>query len=189
MREALIMDQAAIRRALSRMALGMVKRFRGVEGLALIGIRTRGEFLARRLQAILAERQRVKIPVGALDITVYRDDFDALQEEIKVRGSHIDFDVRGRHVILVDDVLYTGRSVRAAMDAVMDLGRPSSIALAVLVDRGHRELPIRADFVGRTLKTTRSERVRAHLQEADGIDRVILVRPGRLGGRHGRPAH
>lgn len=189
MREAPVMDVEAIRRALARIARGMVKRFRGGQNLALVGIRTRGEFLARRLQAILERQQRVKIPVGVLDITVYRDDFNALQEEIKVRGSHIDFDVRGRHVILVDDVLYTGRSVRAAMDAVMDLGRPSSIALAVLVDRGHRELPIRADFVGQTVKTARGERVYVHLEETDGIDRVLLARRAKTGGRHGSPPH
>lgn len=181
------MDREAIRRALARMAGGMVKRFRGVQDLALVGVRTRGEFLARRLQAILERQQRVKIPVGVLDITVYRDDFDALKEGIKVRGSHIDFDLHGRHVILVDDVLYTGRSARAAMDAVMDLGRPSSIALAVLVDRGHRELPIRADFVGRTVKTARGQRIYVHLEEADGIDRVLLARPDHPGEHHGDP--
>jgi pyrimidine operon attenuation protein/uracil phosphoribosyltransferase len=184
MREVLLMDQEAIRRALARMTLGIAKRFRGVRGLALVGIRTRGEFLARRFQRALARRQPATVPVGALDVTVYRDDFDALQEEIKVRGSHIDFEIHGRHILLVDDVLYTGRSVRAAMDAVMDLGRPSSIALAVLVDRGGRELPIRADFVGRTVKTTRGERVYVHLQEVDGRDRVILAHPDKRGRKN-----
>lgn len=181
MRDALIMNQDALGRALARMTLKIVKRFPGVQGPALIGIRTRGEFLAKRFQRTLERRQKVQIPVGALDITVYRDDFEALQEDIKVHGSHIDFDVEGRHIVLVDDVLFTGRSVRAAMDAVMDLGRPSSIALAVLIDRGHRELPIQADFVGRKVATARREQVRVHLQEVDGIDRVILARPAKPG--------
>jgi len=176
MREVRLMDERAIEGALARMASGIVRRFGSGEPLGLIGIRTRGEFLARRLQAALEKRPKMKIPVGALDITVYRDDFDALQEEIKVRGSQIEFDVRGRRIVLVDDVLFTGRSVRAAIDAVMDLGRPSSIALAVLIDRGHRELPIRADFVGRTVKTGRRDEVQVNLREVDTIDRVILTR-------------
>jgi len=181
MRDAVLMNRETLQRALARMTLKIVGRFRGVKGLALIGIRTRGEFLARRFARVLEPRQKVQIPVGALDITVYRDDFDTLQEDIKVHGSHIDFDIQGRHIILVDDVLYTGRSVRAAMDAVMDLGRPSSITLAVLIDRGHRELPIQADFVGRKVATARREQVHVQLQEVDGIDRVILARPAGSG--------
>ncbi len=118
----------------------------------------------------------MRIAVGALDITVHRDDFDALQAQIKVKGSQIDFDPGGRPIVLVDDVLYTGRSVRAAIDAVgMALGRPKVIALAVLVDRGYRELPIRADFVGREVATTREQKVRVQLEEVDGVDRVLLV--------------
>lgn len=182
MRDVLLMNREAVQRALARMTLKIVRQFQGVKGLALIGIRTRGEFLARRFQRALEARQKVKIPVGALDITVYRDDFDALREDIKVHGSHIDFDLQGRHIVLVDDVLYTGRSVRAAMDAVMDLGRPSSITLAVLIDRGHRELPIQADFVGRKVATARREQVHVQLQEVDRIDRVILARPAGSGG-------
>jgi len=130
-----------------------------------------------RFQKALERQEGAKVPAGALDITVYRDDFDALQERIKVAGSQIDFEVRGRHIILVDDVLYTGRSVRAAIDAIMDLGRPSSIALAVLVDRGHRELPITADFVGRTVTTARAEQIQVQLREVDGQDRVLLLKP------------
>ncbi len=184
MRDTVLMDEGAMRRVLARLVLGIARRFRGVQALGLIGIRARGDVLARRLQQALEPRQKVRIPVGALDISVYRDDFDALQEEIRVRGSVIDFDVRGRHIILVDDVLFTGRSARAALDAVVDLGRPASISLAVLVDRGHREMPIQADFVGRPVRTARAEQVQVELREVDGIDRVVTRRPE---GR-GRPA-
>jgi pyrimidine operon attenuation protein / uracil phosphoribosyltransferase len=178
MADVVIMDEPEVRRALDRMAFEMLERFRGTEGLGLIGIRTRGEFMARRFQAALERLEGgARVPAGALDITVYRDDFDALQEQIKVAGSQIEFEIRGRHIILVDDVLYTGRSVRAAIDAIMDLGRPNSIALAVLVDRGHRELPITADFVGRTVATARSEVIQVQLKEVDGVDRVLLQKP------------
>ena len=173
-----LMNGDEVRRALDRMAHEIVERFRGAQGLALIGIRTRGEFLAQRFQAALEKLEGIKVPAGALDITVYRDDFDALQEKIKVAGSQIDFEVRGRHIILVDDVLYTGRTVRAAIDAIMDLGRASSIALAVLVDRGHRELPIKADFVGRTVATAGAEEIQVQLREVDGQDRVLLKKAG-----------
>jgi pyrimidine operon attenuation protein/uracil phosphoribosyltransferase len=168
------MSEDEVRRALDRMAHEIVEHFQGGQGVAFIGIRTRGEFLARRLQGALEKLEAITVPAGALDITVYRDDFDALQERIKVAGSQIDFEVRGKHIILVDDVLYTGRSVRAAIDAIMDLGRASSITLAVLVDRGHRELPIKADFVGRTVATARGEEVQVRLREVDGADQVLL---------------
>ena len=178
MPDVVLMDEEEVRRALDRMSFEMLERFRGTQGLGLIGIRTRGEFMARRFQAALERLEGgARVPAGALDITVYRDDFDALQEHIKVAGSQIDFEIRGRHIILVDDVLYTGRSVRAAIDAIMDLGRPSSIALAVLVDRGHRELPITADFVGRTVTTARAEQIQVQLREVDGQDRVLLLKP------------
>ncbi len=175
MAEVVVLDGRGIQEALSRLAAGILARVPGGARLALVGLRTRGEFLARRLQARLRDATGVPVPVGALDITVYRDDFDALQEAIEVRGSQIDFEVTGRHVVLVDDVLFTGRSVRAAMDALMARGRPASIALAVLVDRGHRELPIQADVVGRVLATAREERVRVQLEEVDGVDRVVVT--------------
>jgi pyrimidine operon attenuation protein/uracil phosphoribosyltransferase len=181
MRDAVLMDEAAVRRALGRLGQAITRRFARTEALGLIGIRARGDVLAKRLQGALEARPPRRIPVGALDISVYRDDFDALKEEIRVRGSQIDFDVRGRHIILVDDVLFTGRSVRAAIDAVVDLGRPASIALAVLVDRGHREMPIQADFVGRAVKTARDDQVQVQLTEVDGVDRVVLQRPGDRG--------
>ena len=169
------MDGRGLAEALARISGSIAERFRTATGLGLIGIRTRGEFLARRLAAALAPTLGRPIAVGALDITVHRDDFDALQEQFKVRGSQIDFDPGGRPIVLVDDVLYTGRSVRAAIDAVMELGRPTLIALAVLVDRGGREFPIRADFVGREIATTREQEVRVQLAEVDGVDQVLLV--------------
>ena len=177
MTEVVIMDADEVRRALDRMALEILERFRGTRNLGLVGIRTRGEFMAQRFQEAFERLEGAKVPAGALDITVYRDDFDSLQEQIRVAGSQIDFDMRGRHIILVDDVLATGRSAHAAIDAIMDLGRPGAIALAVLVDRGHRELPITADFVARTLATARSEEVHVQLREVDGVDRVLLRKP------------
>ncbi len=175
------MDAEAVKRALARLVQAVLRRVGADQPLGLIGIRARGDVLAKRLQKALEPKRRGKIPVGALDISVYRDDFDALKEDIQVKGSEIDFDVRGRHIVLVDDVLFTGRSTRAAMDAVVDLGRPAAITLAVLVDRGHRELPIQADFVGRTIKTKADEQVQVQLTEVDGADRVVLRRPGERG--------
>lgn len=177
MRKTALMDEAAMRRALERLAAAIARRFRAEQAVGLIGIRARGDVLAKRLQKALEARHRRRVPAGALDISVYRDDFDALQDEIKVRGSQIDFDIRGRHVVLVDDVLFTGRSARAAMDAVVSLGRPASISLAVLVDRGGREMPIQADFVGRKVKTGGGDQVQVEVVEVDGADRVVLYRP------------
>lgn len=181
MRDTVLMDAAAVGRTLARLGQAVTRRFGDGSTLGLIGIRARGDVLAKRLSRTLEAKRRGKIPVGALDISVYRDDFDALQEEIRVRGSEIDFDVRGRHIVLVDDVLFTGRSVRAAMDAVVALGRPASISLAVLVDRGHREMPIQADFVGRKVKTAHDEQVQLELAEVDGVDRVTLRRAAARG--------
>ena len=178
MRDTALMDGAAMRRALAKLTQAITRRFRADAALGLIGIRARGDVLAKRMQKALEAKRRGKIPVGALDISVYRDDFDALKEEIRVRGSEIDFDVRGRHIVLVDDVLFTGRSARAAIDAVVALGRPASLTLAVLVDRGHREMPIQADFVGRAVRTAHDEQVQVELAEVDGVDRVVLRRTG-----------
>jgi pyrimidine operon attenuation protein/uracil phosphoribosyltransferase len=175
------MDADAVRRAIGRLGAGITRRVGRDDAPGLIGIRARGDVLAKRLQKMLEPRHRGKIPVGALDISVYRDDFDALKQDIEVKGSEIEFDVRGRHIVLVDDVLFTGRSARAAMDAVIDLGRPASITLAVLVDRGHRELPVQADFVGRAVKTARDDEIQVQLTEVDGVDRVLLRRSGARG--------
>ena len=169
------MNETDLAAALDRVLSALLKRFPDGKGLALVGIRTRGEFLARRLQGALEGRGATGVPIGVLDVSIYRDDFDALKEEIQVRGSQIDFELARRHVVLVDDVLFTGRSARAAMDGIIARGRPASICLAVLVDRGHRELPIEANFVGWRVETSQTERVRVQLREVDGVDRVIVL--------------
>jgi pyrimidine operon attenuation protein / uracil phosphoribosyltransferase len=144
-----------------------------LEGLALVGVLTRGVPLARRISANVCQFEGLEIPVGSLDITLHRDDLQ--QEDPEVRGNNVPFDVTGKTVILVDDVLYTGRTARAAMDALLELGRPAAVRLAILVDRGHRELPIRADYVGKNVPTARSQRVLVNLEETDGEDGVIIV--------------
>jgi pyrimidine operon attenuation protein / uracil phosphoribosyltransferase len=144
-----------------------------LDGLALVGVLTRGVPLARRISAKVRQFEGLEIPVGSLDITLHRDDLQ--QEDPEVRGSNVPFDVTGKTVILVDDVLYTGRTARAAMDALLELGRPAAVRLAILVDRGHRELPIRADYVGKNVPTARSQRVLVNLEETDGEDGVIVV--------------
>src|SRR5438105_3619179 len=166
------MDADEIRRALTRVAHEIVEKNRGPERLALVGIQSKGVPLARRLAGLIVRFEGVEIPVGSLDITLYRD--DVLQRPHAVRHTDIPFDVTGRHVVLVDEVFYTGRTIRAALDALMDLGRPDSIQLAVLVDRGHRELPIRPDFVGKNLPTATREHVAVDLQEINGGDAVYI---------------
>ncbi|MGI8748141.1 MAG: bifunctional pyr operon transcriptional regulator/uracil phosphoribosyltransferase PyrR [Deinococcus sp.] len=172
--KALILGPDELRRALTRIAHEILERNRGAEGLALVGIHTRGIPLAARLAAKLRELEGVEIPLGRLDITLYRDDLPEISHQPIIRETEIRFDMTGRRLVLVDDVLYTGRTVRAALDALIDLGRPQSIGLAVLVDRGHRELPIRADYVGKNLPTARSEAVKVRLTETDGVDAVEL---------------
>jgi pyrimidine operon attenuation protein/uracil phosphoribosyltransferase len=172
-----VLDGAGIQRALSRMAHEIIERHKGVEGLVLVGIRTNGVYLARRLAARLAEIERADLPLGELDITLYRDDLSTIKSHPLLRKTEIPFDLTERKVILVDDVLYTGRTIRAAMDGVMDLGRPRMIQLAVLIDRGHRELPIRADFVGKNIPTGSDERVKVFLREEGQEDRVAIL-PG-----------
>jgi pyrimidine operon attenuation protein/uracil phosphoribosyltransferase len=170
----LVMDAAAIERALTRMAHEILEQNPRVDALAFIGIRTHGAPLARRLAAKAGQIQHRQFPVGELDIAMHRDDI-ALRDSLpKVGASHIPFDVTGKTVVLVDDVLFTGRTVRAALDEIIDFGRPQRIQLAVLVDRGHRELPIRPDFVGKNLPTALHERVRVRLVEVDGKDEVVI---------------
>ena len=169
-----VLDQEGIRRALTRMAHQILEQHGGGEKICLIGIRSRGEVLARRLRDLVRELQGVTLEVGVLDITLYRDDLSLIAPNPVVRATEIPFDVTGYKVIIVDDVLFTGRTVRAAMDALADFGRPQSIELLVLIDRGHRELPIKADFVGKNLPTGRKELVQVRLAEMDGLDEVVI---------------
>ena len=183
-----LMDAAGINRALARIAHEIVERNKGTAGLGLIGIRSRGDLLARRLQGEIS-RLEGDVPCGAMDITLYRDDITRGADQHLVQITEIPWSVDGKTVLLVDDVLFTGRTVRAALDALMDFGRPRSIQLAVLVDRGHRELPIRADYVGKNIPTQHSERVRVRLHETDSIDEVaILPPPGGNGNGQARAA-
>jgi pyrimidine operon attenuation protein/uracil phosphoribosyltransferase len=171
-----LLDADDIRRALTRIAHEIVERDKGPEGVALVGIANRGDDLARRLAAEIDAIEGSPVPVGALDITFYRDDIGMKAEAPEVHETRIDFDINGKTVVLVDDVLFTGRTIRAAMDALMDFGRPFRIRLAVLVDRGHRELPIRADFVGKNVPTRRADDVRVRVREVDGEDAVVVAR-------------
>lgn len=166
------MDQTDMARALKRVAHEIVERNRGAHDLVLIGIPRRGVPLAQRIAAHVTQIENQAVPIGALDVTLYRDDYKT--RSVSPQSSRIDFDITGRTVILVDDVLFTGRTVRAALDALNDLGRPAAVQLAVLVDRGHRELPIRADFVGKNAPTARDEDVTVHLMETDNEDAVTI---------------
>ncbi|MGI5901249.1 MAG: bifunctional pyr operon transcriptional regulator/uracil phosphoribosyltransferase PyrR [Desulfitobacteriia bacterium] len=170
-----IMDSEAIRRAISRIAHEILERNKGTEDLVLIGIRTRGVPLAERVQERIFEYENVKVPLGLLDITLYRDDLSLVDVQPVVHETRVPFNLDGKIVILIDDVLFTGRTVRAALDALIDLGRPRKIQLAVLIDRGHRELPIRADYVGKNLPTSSSEIVSVCLQETDNREEVLLL--------------
>lgn len=170
-----LMTADDIRRTLDRIAQEILEGHRGTENLALIGIRRRGVPLARRLAARIAKLVGEQVPVGILDITLYRDDLSQRASAPQLHKTELNFSVHEKRLVLVDDVLYTGRTVRAAMDACLDLGRPTRIQLAVLIDRGHRELPIRPDYVGRTISTTPVERVQVHLEEHDGEDAVWLL--------------
>ncbi len=171
-----IMTADEIRRATTRLSHEIVEKQAGTAGLMLIGIQRRGVPLARRIAASILEHEGVEVPVGALDITFYRDDLSLVAQQPIVKGTELPSGIDGRTIILVDDVLYTGRTIRAAMDALVDFGRPQAIRLAVLVDRGHRELPIRADHVGKNVPTSREESVRVHLDETDGEDGVEIER-------------
>lgn len=173
MKKRTILDEAQITRSLTRISHEILERNKGTEGLVFLGVKTRGEFLADRLQKKVEEIDGVTIPTGTLDITAYRDDkepdTDALEDAID-----IDVPLDGRHVIIVDDVLYTGRTIRAAMDAILNRVRPSKISLAVLIDRGHRELPIRADYAGKNIPTARDEKISVNLEEYDDVNEVVI---------------
>jgi len=172
--KASVMDSETITRAITRIAHEILEANKGAANLALVGIVTRGAVLAEILASRISEIEGTDVPVGTLDISFYRDDL-ALRLNPEVHRSDIPFDVEGRDIVLVDDVLFTGRTIRAAMDALMDYGRPCSVQLAVLVDRGHRELPIRADFVGKNVPSSRRERVEVHLEALDGTDGVEIL--------------
>ncbi len=173
--KAVLMDDKSLNRTLSRLAHQIVESNRGAENLVLVGILTRGVQIAERLVAKIEPLEGRRLPLGMLDITFYRDDMLRKLKKPRVQATNIPFDIDGKVVMLVDDVLYTGRTIRAALDALMDFGRPARIQLAVLIDRGHRELPIKADFIGQEVKTTAGEEVRVKLKNVDGEDGVYLV--------------
>jgi len=172
------MDKEAMERALRRIAHEIVEKTKGTKELAIIGIRNRGAYLAERIAACIEKIEKVKIPVGILDITLYRDDLTKISEQPQVHKTEIDFDITGKKIILVDDVLYTGRTARCALDALVDFGRPRYIQLAVLLDRGHRELPIRADYIGKNVPTSLKESVQVKLKEVDGKDEAVILEQG-----------
>src|SRR5919106_5353023 len=174
--KAQVLDEAALDRALTRIAHEILEKNDGAKDLAFVGLRSRGVTLAQRLAAKIARIDGTTLPVGTLDITLYRDDLD-LRGAPVIRGTDIPFSIKNKTGILVDDVLYTGRTIRAALDALIDLGRPNMIQLAILVDRGHRELPIRPDFIGKNLPTSKRESVAVRLREHDGEDRVVIEEP------------
>ena len=173
--KAVLMDAEGIQRALVRISHEILERSKGIQELALVGIRTRGAFLAERLAGQIEKIEGEKVSIGALDITLYRDDLTLVGPQPVIHKTELDFDITGKTIILVDDVLFTGRTIRCALDEIIDFGRPTKIQLAVLVDRGHRELPIRADYVGKNVPTAMDESVEVHLIESDGTDEVVLV--------------
>ena len=176
MTKKIMMTPEDMRRSLARIAHEIIERNKTTEHLVLVGMHTRGVPLARRLVARMEGLDGLKIPVGALDISLYRDDLSSLNPQPTVQRTDIPVNIDGKSIVLVDDVLYTGRSVRAAMDALIDLGRPQSIQLAVLIDRGHRELPIRADYVGKNIPSARHEEIQVQLVETDGVDGVVIAK-------------
>ncbi|WP_282458037.1 bifunctional pyr operon transcriptional regulator/uracil phosphoribosyltransferase PyrR [Ligilactobacillus aviarius] len=170
-----IYDEMAVKRALTRMTYEIIERNKGIDNLVIVGIKTRGAYLAQRIAKRLEQLEGASVPVGELDISMYRDDRKHTDDPV-VKDSQLQFDITGKHVILVDDVLFTGRTIRAALDALMDQGRPGRINLAVLVDRGHRELPIRPDFIGKNIPTAMDEQVAVYVKEIDGKDGIDLIK-------------
>ena len=168
-----VVDAVTMKRALTRISYEIIERNKRIQDIVLVGIKTRGIYIAQRLAERLKQLEDIDVPVGELDITLYRDDVKDM-EEPELHSSDVPVSIEGKEVILVDDVLYTGRTIRAAMDAVMDLGRPRKISLAVLVDRGHRELPIRADYVGKNIPTSKTEEIIVEMEERDGADRIMI---------------
>lgn len=173
-----VVDALTMKRAITRITYEIIERYQGIENVVLIGIKTRGIFIAQRIAQRLIELENIEVPVGELDITLYRDDKKQELEEAELHDSNIPVSLEGKEVILIDDVLFTGRTIRAALDAIMDFGRPRRIGLAVLVDRGHRELPVRADFVGKNIPTSTKEEIIVEMQELDGRDRIVIKTEG-----------
>lgn len=178
--KASVMDATKIKRVIYRMATEILERNRNLRNLVIVGIRTRGIYISKRIAKIVKELENVDVPVGVLDITLYRDDFSELETQHMIQKTEIPFPISKKDVILVDDVLMTGRTIRAAMDSLFDMGRPKSIQLLVLIDRGHRELPIRADYIGKQLPTSRREIVQVRLKEIDNRDEVQITEPVKL---------
>lgn len=176
--KARVMDARKIKRSIQRMATEITERNRNLKNLVIVGIRTRGVHLAKRVSKLIYALEGIEVPMGILDITLYRDDFSELDTKQIVKKTEIDFSIAKKDVLLVDDVLFTGRTIRAAMDSLIDMGRPKTIQLLVLIDRGHRELPIRADYVGKVLPTSKREIVQVNLKEIDSSDEVLITEPG-----------
>lgn len=174
MTERVIMDESAINRALTRMSHEILEKNKGTRDIVLLGVKTRGVYLARRIEKKIESIEQVNVPTGEIDVTHYRDDVQNEQGTIKVKSFSINEDIHNKHVIIVDDVLYTGRTVRASLDAILDHARPNKISLATLVDRGHRELPIRADYVGKNVPTASTESITVELEEVDKRNAVTL---------------
>jgi pyrimidine operon attenuation protein/uracil phosphoribosyltransferase len=170
-----IMDEQDIARTVARLVYEILEKNKGLEDIVIVGMRTRGVYIAERIVQKLQEVENKKVPLGILDVTLYRDDFRTALKQPQVQITDIPFTIDNKNIVIVDDVLYTGRTVRAAMDALMDFGRPASIQLAILIDRGHRELPIKADFIGKNIPTSQGEEIRVHVKEIDGVDAVYLV--------------
>lgn len=170
-----VLDAEGIKRTIQRIAHEIVEKNQGVENLVIIGIKSRGAYLAERIAKNIKEIEGKEVPVGALDITLYRDDLTEISDHPIVHSTEINFDITGKKIILVDDVLFTGRTIRCALDELIDFGRPSSIQLAVLIDRGHRELPIRPDYIGKNIPTARKESVEVRLNETDKLEEVVVL--------------
>lgn len=172
-----LMDSQAIQRTVLRLTHEILERNKGIQDLVIVGIRDRGDVLARRMIESIKSIEGKGVPLGVLDITLYRDDFERITDSPVIKETEIAFDITDSKIVLVDDVLYTGRTIRAALDALIDLGRPSQIQLAVLVDRGHRELPIKADYVGKNVPTAPGEEIQVLLEETDGKEKILLIEP------------
>jgi len=179
--KARIMDASKIRRVLNRIATEIIERNRNLKNLVIVGIKTRGIFIGKRIARLIKELEGVDVPVGILDITLYRDDLPAKGTRAAAKKPKVDLAIDKKDVLLVDDVLMTGRTIRAAMDGLMDAGRPKTVQLIVLIDRGHRDLPIRPDYVGKILPTSRRELIQVRLKELDSIDEVLIAEPTKIG--------